>query len=157
MAIKDEKQKRDISHFVTILLGCIVLIQCNILLTILYVIISVMGLVWFLGTICPHCRAYGTLHCKSGYGNLSARMFKRPKETNFRRAFKRHIVSVTFQWFIPLFAGLYCLYFDLDYVLLGTFILFVLVAFVWLPLDSRKKGCRSCPQKKDCGWAPKNA
>lgn len=155
MAITDEKQKRDISHLITIVLGCIVLIQCNILLTLLYIIISVMGLMWFLGTICPHCRAYGTLHCKSGYGRLSARMFKRPKETNFRKAFKRNIVSVAFQWFIPFFAGLYCLYISYTQLLLITYILFILVAFIWLPLSSRKKGCKNCPQRDECGWAPR--
>ena len=155
MTITNENKKKDISHSITILLGSIVLIQCNFLLTILYVIISVMGLMWFLGTICPHCRAYGTSRCKSGYGRLSATLFNRPKETNFRRAFKRNIVSVTFQWFIPLFAGLYCLYLSYTPLLMSTYILFILVAFLWLPLNSRRKGCKNCPQRNECGWAPR--
>lgn len=155
MAITRQKQKRDISHFVTILLGFIVLVQCHYLLAVMYVIISVMGLMWFLGTICPHCRAYGTPFCKSGYGRLSARLFKKPKEPNFRRAFKRNIVSVTFQWFIPLVAGVWCLYTDYTDLLLITFIMFILVAFIWLPLGSRQKGCKNCPQRDDCSWAPR--
>lgn len=153
MEIKTEKRKKDLSHYITLILGIIVLVQCSFLYALLYAIITFLGMIWFIAKICPHCRAFGTAHCSSGYGRLSSKMFKRPKKIDFKKAFKRNIVVVAFQWFIPLFVGLYCIYLSFDFYLLLTIIIFIIVAFIWLPLVSRKKGCKDCPQKGDCAWS----
>ncbi len=152
IVISSQQHNIDVSHVITIALGIIVLLQISTLLTLLYIIISVLGLIWFMAKICPHCKAFGTPSCQSGYGILSSRMFARPRQINFRRAFKRNIISVAVQWFIPLIAGIYRLYKEFDLYLVLTLILFIVVAFIWLPVVSRKTRCKNCPQKEDCGW-----
>ena len=142
----------DISHALVLTLGTVVLLQCSYLAALLYVVVSLLGSVWFMANICPHCRAYGTMACKSKYGLLSSWLFKRPETIDFRRAFKRNIASVAVQWFIPLLGGIYCLYLSFDIYLLTTLVVFALVAFVWLPVRSRKGGCATCPQRTECGW-----
>lgn len=153
--IKGLVHKIDISHHIIIALGIILLLQCSYLLTVLYVIITTSGMIWFMAKICPHCKAFGTSFCRSRYGVLSSRIFKRPKEIDFRRAFKMNIIAVAVQWFIPFFVGIYRLYISYNLMLLLTFILFIIMAFLWLPLVSRKKGCADCPQRNECAWAYK--
>lgn len=153
--IKGLVHKIDISHYIIIALGIVLLLQCSYLLTVLYIIITLSGMIWFMAKICPHCKAFGTAYCPSGYGRLSNSIFKRPKKIDFRRAFKTNIIAVAVQWFIPFFAGIYCLYISYDLMLLLTFILFIIVAFLWLPFVSRKKGCANCPQRNGCAWAYK--
>lgn len=142
----------DISHILVMALGTVVLLQCSYLAALLYVIASVLGSIWFMATICTHCRAFGTTSCMSQYGLMASKLFKKPEKTNFKRAFRRNIASVAVQWFIPLAGGIYCLYLSFDVYLQATLVVFILVAFVWLPVKSRKEGCTKCPQRTECGW-----
>jgi len=142
----------DVSHALVLMLGTLVMVQCSYLAGLLYVVVSLLGSLWFMATICPHCRAYGTRACKSKYGLMSSKLFKRPEIIDFRRAFRRNIASVAIPWFIPLLGGIYCLYLSFDLYLLATLVVFALVAFVWLPVRSKKGGCASCPQRTECGW-----
>lgn len=146
-------KKVDVSHLVVIILGVLVIAQCSILVATLYILMSVCGIIWFIGRICPHCKGFGSHACPSGYGMISSRFFRKPDTINFRKAFNRNIMSVALQWFIPLFAGIVCLYDSFDPVSAATLILFILVAFIWLPMTSKKKGCAQCPQRRECGWA----
>ncbi len=152
----DEKEKKerkmDISHFLVIALGVIVIGQCSVILALIFIVLSALGTVWFLATICPHCSGFGNKACPSGYGLVSSRYFKRPVTIDFRKAFRRNIFSVALQWFIPFIVGIWCLITSFDVVLLITIIIFSFVAFIWLPAESKKKGCKNCPQKKNCGW-----
>lgn len=145
-------KKVDISHIVVITLGVLVIGQCSLPWAGLYLLMSVCGVIWFWGTICPHCRGFGSPACPSGYGMISSRFFDKPETVDFRKAFNRNILSVALQWFVPLFSGIVCLYDSFDPVLLATLVVFVLVAFVWLPMTSKRKGCAKCPQRSECGW-----
>ena len=143
----------DISHALVLTLGTVVMVQCSYLAALLYVIVALLGSLWFMAKICTHCRAFGSTNCSSNYGMISSKLFKRPEKVDFKRAFRRNIASVAIQWFIPLVGGIYCLYLSFDIYLLATLVVFALVAFVWLPVKSRKKGCAKCPQRAECGWA----
>ena len=147
-----KKAKADISHILVLVLGTAVMVQCSYLAALLYVVVAVLGSLWFMATICTHCRAFGTVACKSKYGLMSSRLFKRPEKVDFKRAFRRNIASVAIQWFIPLVGGIYCLSLSFGIYLLATLVVFCLVAFVWLPVRSKKEGCANCPQRTECGW-----
>ena len=138
-------------HALTVLIGAVLLFLCHPLLSLSYLIVSVVGMLWFWGTICPNCLGYGSRGCPSGHGLISARLFKKAKKPDFKKAFKRNIIAVAVQWFIPL-VSIYWIVTDFDPLKLGMLILFCLVGFIWLPYASRKKGCRRCPQQVDCPW-----
>jgi len=138
-------------HILTLVLGTVVMGLCRWWLAPIYLLISFLGLLWFLTHICPYCGAYGSPSCPSGYGLLSVRLVSR-KKGSFRKAFLRNIWSVALEWFIPLITGIVFLVISFDLVLLVLLGLFVLVSFVVLPLTMRKKGCANCPQRKNCPW-----
>ncbi len=141
-------------HFLTLALGTVVMGLCIWWLAPIYLLISLLGLLWFLTHICPYCGAYGSRACPSGYGLISARLVGR-KRGDFRKAFLRNIWSVAIEWFIPLIVAIVFLVLSFDLLLLVVLALFVLVSFVVLPLTTRKKGCSHCPQRKDCPWQGK--
>ena len=152
MAIDGIRWKWDtIPHLLTATLGSILMFMHSIPMGIFYLIVTIIGMFWFWGFICTRCMAYGHPSCPSGYGMISSRFFKR-KDGDFGKAFKRNIFSVTLQWFIPLGVGIYDIIFDTGPIRIALLIVFILVAFVYLPLAARKKGCDSCPQKGDCPW-----
>ncbi len=140
-----------IPHLLTTTLGSILMFMHSIPMGIFYLLVTIIGMFWFWGFICTRCNAYGHPSCPSGYGMISSWFFKR-KDGDFRKAFKRNIFSVTFQWFIPLAVGIYDIIIDTDIIRIALLIVFILVAFVYLPLAARKKGCDSCPQKGNCPW-----
>ena len=152
-ATKQKRERKlDVSHFLVIALGTIVVIQCSPQLAGLYLLITGVGIIWFWRTICPHCKGFASPACPSGYGMISSKYFQRPEVIDFKRAFNRNIISVALQWFIPLIAGIGCLYDSLDLILVVSLMIFILVAFIWLPMTSKKKGCAKCPQRGECGW-----
>jgi len=112
-----------------------------------------MGQLVFLSRICTHCAGYGSAWCSSGYGNASARLFKKRSREDFQQAFNRYIASVFPQFFIPPAVGVYHLMKGFDPLLLTSLLVFIAVAFVWIPYRSRTRGCGSCPQKTDCAWS----
>jgi len=146
--------KNALPHILTLLYGTAVLGYCNWLFAAAYMLVTALGMLWFLRSICPYCRAYGSKACPSGYGMVSARLFDR-RQGSFRKAFLMNIWVVALQWFVPLMGGLICLIIEPDPILLVLLIIFVLVAFVYLPFASKRKGCGSCPQKRDCPWKKK--
>lgn len=144
-----------IPHILTLVLGVVIFGMCHILLAPAYALIAASSMLYFLYNICPRCAAHDSMSCPSGYGIISARMFDRRRDIPFPKAFRRHIWSVAIQWFLPLGAGIACLYIrypPLDMPLVLAMAAFILVAFVWLPLASRHKGCGTCPQSRDCPW-----
>ncbi len=150
---RPERKKFDASHIGIITLGVIVIGQCSLHWAGLYLLMSAAGIIWFIGRICPHCRGFASPTCPSGYGMISSRFFTKPDTIDFRRAFNRNIVSVALQWFVPLAVGIVCLYNCFDEILTASLMVFILVAFIWLPMTSKKKGCAKCPQRGECGWA----
>ena len=151
--MKKNTRKREYSHVWVLLLGLAVMVQCSLLFAGAYLVLFILGTLWFLVTICPNCRGYNSKACPSGYGLLSARLTKKAKNPDHNRAFKRNIASVAVQWFVPVLGAGFCLYQDFDVYLAGTLVIFCLVAFVWLPLNSKQGGCARCPQRKDCAWS----
>jgi len=144
--------KVDVSHIMVITLGTIVMAQCSLLLTAVYILITVTGIIWMMATICPHCVGFGSTACPSGYGMISSRFFSKPDKVDFRKAFNRNITSVALQWFIPLITATVCLYDSFDPILTVSLVIFIIIAFVWLPMTSKKKGCAKCPQRNECAW-----
>ncbi len=138
-------------HILTLVLGTVVMGLCRWWLAPIHLLISFLGLLWFLTHICPYCGAHGTKACPSGYGILSAKLIRR-KEGDFRKAFLRNIWSVAVEWFLPLVTGVVFLFISFDPFLLAALVLFVLISFIMLPLASRNKGCSNCPQRKNCPW-----
>jgi hypothetical protein len=123
-----------------------------------YAIVAGMSTLYFLRFICTRCASYGSDHCPSGYGILSGKLFKRNRNIKFKAAFRRHIWAVAIQWFLPLGAGIAWIVGDLpkwNWIMIGTLAIFIIVAFVWLPIASRHKGCDVCPQRRDCPWKGK--
>ena len=140
-----------IPHLLTVALGAAVMFACGVWFGIIYLLIFSAGMVWFLVFICTRCAAYGNHSCPSGYGLISAKFFRK-RRGSFRKAFRYNIVSVALQWFVPTGVGLYFLITRFDTLLFVLYLLFIPVAYVYLPLASRKKGCGTCPQRYDCPW-----
>ncbi|MFO8050456.1 MAG: hypothetical protein R6V01_02000 [Thermoplasmatota archaeon] len=138
-------------HLFTITLGSLVMFSCSVWLGIGYLVMSLLGVVWFWATICTRCRAYGSRACPSGYGRISALLFPMRKG-DFKRAFKRNIFSVALQWFVPLIVGIVCMFLHYSMVKVYLFTAFILVAFIYLPLASKGRGCSRCTQKGHCPW-----
>lgn len=138
-----------IPHLLTVFLGLLITYQYSLLAGLAYTGIVIIGMLWFWWGICTRCRAYGHPACPSGYGIIASKLFKRRKG-DFARSFRRNIISVTFQWFVPLALGVRNMLFDPDPQEITLLALFCLVAFVYLPLAAKRKGCSTCPQKKEC-------
>ena len=153
MTRKQMWMKETVPHLLTVVLGAVVVWQCVGWLAGVYIIITIIGLVWFLATICTHCAGYGNNGCPSALGRLSAKLFKRPPSREFNRAFRRNIIAVFPEWFMPVAVGGYCLIQGFEMWHLITLIMFTLVAFVYLPLASRRKGCERCAQRNECSWS----
>jgi hypothetical protein len=74
----------------------------------------------------------------------------------FADAFSLHITAVAPMWFIPIAAVAVLLLTGEDVPWLAT-LLFVLVAFVGVPLKARYYTCARCPKRADCPWGSRTA
>lgn len=123
----------------------------SVYLGVAYILISLLGLFWFWGAICTRCRGYDSKGCPSGYGRISALLFPR-RPSDFRKAFKRNIISVALQWFIPLITGIVYIILDPGILRIALLAAFIVVAFIILPFSTKGRGCSRCPQKGECPW-----
>jgi len=110
------------------------------------------GAVWIMIFVCPYCQYHGTRSCPCGYGQISAKLAPKHEENRFAAQFRKHIPVIVPLWAIPLIAGIVFYMQHRSQVVLVLLIVFVLDAFVLLPLVSRLYGCGHCPQKTDCPW-----
>jgi hypothetical protein len=113
---------------------------------------GVLGALWIILFLCPHCPSFGKWSCPCGYGVIAARLRQAGDTSRFRREFRRHIAVIVPLWIIPPVVGGWGLVRSFSWteaVLLG---LFVLDAFVVLPLVSRVHGCKDCEQREECPW-----
>jgi hypothetical protein len=117
-----------------------------------YVIYSVVGALWIIVFLCPFCERHNTMCCPCGYGRIAAKLREKNDVNRFREKFRRHIPVIVPLWFIPIIAGVVFAVrgFSLSMVIL--LVVFVLVAFVLLPLFSKRHSCVRCPQKESCPW-----
>ncbi len=118
----------------------------------LYVFYGVAGALWIIIFVCPYCHFYDTRACPCGYGQISAKLRKVRDQSRFIEKFKKHIPVIFPLWIIPGVAGIIFLFKDFSLSLLVLVVLFAVVAFLILPLLSRKYGCAHCPQKSSCPW-----
>ncbi|MDP4223266.1 MAG: hypothetical protein Q8868_08140 [Bacteroidota bacterium] len=114
-----------------------------------YIIFSV---VWFWARICPYCHHYNTLACPCGYGAISPKLFRKKSDKSFKKVFRRNIVVVFPNWFIPLAAALYLILTGYTSLVLALTVSFVLIGFVIIPLISKLVGCKNCEIREDCPW-----
>jgi len=136
-----------------IFLGTLILAPISLVFAGAYLVYSIFSIVWVWAKICPACHYYGTCACPCGYGTISARFFKPSTgNQNFAAVFKRHIVVVFPNWFVPLFAGIFLLVFHFSGQLLLYFILFTVTGFIIIPGISKWVGCRNCTNKANCPW-----
>ncbi|MGA1866840.1 MAG: Kelch repeat-containing protein [Thermoplasmatota archaeon] len=142
--------KHAMPHLATLASGSIVMLLSDPVLLPVYLLVVFLTMFWFWRRVCTHCSGWGSNSCPSGYGLLSAKLFKRVKRRDFRRAFNVNIWSVALQWAVPIGIAIAFLVIDFEFILLAALIFFVVIGFIVLPLTSRNKGCSQCPQGKDC-------
>jgi len=148
----------NLPYIMMIILGSLILffsIQLpywNLLAGILFIIYGVLGTVWFIIFICPYCHFYGTRSCPCGYGQIATKIKPKAKIEQFNEKFKKHIPVIFPLWILPLLVGAISIIYTFSSLILILIILFIIDAFIVLPLISRKYGCAHCPQKDNCPW-----
>ena len=120
-----------------------------------YVFCSIAGAFWIMIFVCPHCHFYDTRACPCGYGQISAKLCKVRDQSRFVEKFKKHIPVIVPLWIIPVVAGAIFALDNYSLLLLMLSVLFIIDAFLVLPLVSKKYGCAHCPQKDSCPWMTK--
>jgi hypothetical protein len=119
---------------------------------IIYAVYALFSIVWFWAKICPYCHHYGTQACPCGYGAISPRFFKRNDPKSFKKVFKRNILIVFPNWFVPAGIAAYLLITRFTKEELVLTILFSVIGFIIIPLISKLVGCKNCEIKEDCPW-----
>jgi len=153
-AIKMEKRegRGEMGHLITVGMGVLIMLHHSIYATTLYLLITLLGTLWFMSRICSTCTLWGSTRCPSGYGVISSKLFPRVEAKSFETAFKQNIFTVALQWFIPLTVGTYLLYVDFKPTLALLLLSFIIFSFVVLPMRSKGSSCRTCPQRGRCPW-----
>jgi hypothetical protein len=125
------------------------------LAALLYAAYGIGGSLWTMVFICPYCAFYNTRGCPCGYGMLAARLAPKAERECFAEKFRKHIPVIVPLWLIPAVVGGWVLWRQFDSTLAVLLAVFVVDAFVILPLFSRRHGCSECPQKETCPWMGK--
>lgn len=139
----------------TILLFILGFLIVNIISTvaaIIFAIYAVTSVMWFWARICPYCHHFETYACPCGYGIISSRLFSRKDSSLFSKVFKRNILIVFPNWFIPFFVGIYLLIAQYSVKALVLMVTFSIIGFIIIPLISKFVGCKNCEIKEDCPW-----
>jgi len=146
------------AYIVMILLGAVILVFSyggsvgGYISAVAYLAYGVAGSIWIMVFVCPYCRYFDTRWCPCGYGRIAARFRTKQTVDCFDEKFKKHIPVIVPLWFIPIVAGVVHLIRSFSLPLLVLLAVFVINAFVILPLVSTKHGCKECPQKETCPW-----
>lgn len=135
-----------------IVIGGMIISKISVILAIGYVIYSIFSIVWFWAKICPFCHHYGTFACPCGYGIISSKFFDRRTDKSFKSVFRRNILIVFPNWFVPFFVGIYMLIFHFSGEILILTSIFSVIGFIIIPLISKYVGCKDCEIKEDCPW-----
>jgi len=122
------------------------------LCAIAYVIYILAGTFWIIVFLCPYCDRYGTMCCPCGYGRIASKLRPLNDTGRFKEKFKKHIPVIVPLWFIPVVAGVVFSIRSFSWLMVILLVIFVLDAFVVLPLFSTKHGCSDCPQRESCPW-----
>lgn len=117
-----------------------------------YSAFGILGPLWIILFLCPHCPSYGRRSCPCGYGVLSAKLRPKGEIALFTRQFRKHIPVIVPLWIVPVLVGGVLMSNSSSWqlaILLGAF---VLDSFVLLPLRAKSHGCKCCPQRDVCPW-----
>ncbi len=117
-----------------------------------YLLYGVIGVLWIMIFVCPYCGYWNTRACPCGYGRIAAKLKEKKDNGCFTEKFKKHIPVIVPLWFIPLLAGAVLAIRNFSWLLLVLLVVFILDAFVVLPLLSTKHSCKECPQRDLCPW-----
>jgi hypothetical protein len=142
----------NIPTIVLFILGFLIVYHLSLAVAIIYGYYSLFSVVWFWWKICPFCHHYGTNACPCGYGVISAKMFKKGIDKSFKRVFKRNILIVFPNWFVPFLIAIYLLISRFSNGLLILTISFSIIGFVVIPAISKLVGCKNCEIREDCPW-----
>lgn len=142
----------NVPTLILFVLGAILIDHVSGIGALIYFSYTLFSVVWFWAKICPFCHHYGTYTCPCGYGKISAKAFKRRTDMSFKKVFKRNIVIVFPNWFVPLILSIYLLITRYTIETLILTIAFCLIGFVAIPIISRLVGCKNCEIKEDCPW-----
>jgi len=123
---------------------------------VIFAFYTVFSVVWFWARICPYCHHYGTRACPCGYGVISSGLFARKDPKSFQKVFKRNLVVVFPNWFVPLGAAVFLLVTDYSVPVLILTICLCVIGFVIIPAISKLVGCKNCEIKEDCPWMTTN-
>ena len=143
-------------YIATGLIGAWICLQVHWVLAVVQLAASVLGPIWIMARVCPSCLLYGSSACPSGYGLVSSRLVERGDPDRFREVFNLHVTAVAPMWFIPIGAVVYLLVTGETVPWLVT-VVFILVAFIGVPLKARYYTCARCPKRSDCPWGSRTA
>lgn len=117
-----------------------------------YFAYGLVGMLWIIVFLCPHCHFFDTRLCPCGYGRIAAKLRSRQDGDRFAQKFRRHIPVIVPLWLIPPVAGVIVLLRQFSAAMLVLVVAFAINSFLVLPLVSKKYGCARCPQKDTCPW-----
>jgi len=144
-----------LDNFPTILLfilGFLIINQLSTPWAIIFAVYAFISVVWFWARICPYCHHFGTYACPCGYGAIFFIVFARKDSRKFQKVFKRNILIVFPNWFVPFGIAIYLLIADYSAQILFLTIIFSVIGFIIIPLISKLVGCKNCEIKDDCPW-----
>jgi hypothetical protein len=134
------------------ILGFLIINQISAIVAIIYGSYAIFSVIWFWAKICPYCHHYNTHACPCGYGIISSLLFKKRETLSFRKVFKRNLLIVFPNWFVPTgFAGYLLITHYTKNILILT-IVFSIIGFIIIPLISKLVGCKNCEIKEECPW-----
>jgi hypothetical protein len=142
----------NIPTFCMYVIGTVITSGLSLFLGLFYISYSLFSIVWFWARICPSCPHFDTKSCPCGYGFISARFFRKKDSRDFQRVFSMNIIFLFPSWFLPLGVGTYSLIADYSIQLTVWLTLFVIIGFIFIPLFSKKVGCKNCAVKDRCPW-----
>lgn len=144
--------KHNIPLFIMYTLGVILVAFFNIFFAIIFLIYIPISNVIFMAYICAYCPHYGARSSLCGYGLATKYVTKRKNPREFKTKFKQFIAVLFPEWFVPVIVGIYLLYISFDWLVLVLLIIFIVIAFIIIPFDSRSKSCETCKHRDQCPW-----
>jgi len=134
------------------ILGAWIIQYLSWIVALVYIIYAAASIVYFWAMICPWCHHHGTQACPCGYGVISAKFFGKRNDKSFKKIFRKNILVMFPNWFVPLIAAVYLLYTESTTTMIVLTIAFCVNGFLIIPLISRFVGCKNCEIKEDCPW-----
>lgn len=134
------------------ILGFLIIKIVSLALAVIFGAYALFSVVWFWGKICPCCHHYGTYACPCGYGAISPLFFRKRDGASFKKIFRRNLLIVFPNWFVPFGVAIYLLIEHYSTEILLLTIIFSIIGFVIIPVISKQVGCKNCEIKEDCPW-----